>query len=264
MRKLFFLTFVLLFSFGCKKKSSEVDYNTMTKDAFLVYSASANNLQGDLWANVVDVYENTIHTDNKHIYVFFKNVNKEPILYHVERHRGENHLIEIKKYAVTDNTATTEMMRRVIDDVNAEEYVTSVTDILFSSHGRSWLPDDTTPYVLSNGSRSGGVSNKNSLFTSSSTAAKEARVSVPQSPSQYSFGVDDLDQSVWMNIDDMADALESYNLNSITFDACYMGSIEVINEFPNAAKNIHASPAEIWEWGMNYPDNKIFHAATNA
>ncbi len=243
MRKILLILLVAFTVAACGKK--DTDYDAMTKNAFLLYSASANNLQSDLWSDIRDIEKYYAQSEHKHIYVLYKQIGAEPILYRMENNDGVNDLVVVKKYDANDHTGKKEFLQEVIEDVNSQPRVINVTDLIISSHGSSWLKDDTTIAVLSKNI----TTNRNSNFTAETTTtiAKTVNGAI-----QHSIGQDYLDTTEWLDMDELAEVLEPYDINSIIFDACYMGSIEVFYELRNSAKYIVASPAEVLSYGMDY------------
>ncbi|MEG0499996.1 MAG: clostripain-related cysteine peptidase [Rikenellaceae bacterium] len=224
MKKILIIVTIFLIS-SCVKVEEKVNY----KKAMLFYAASANNLQPNIWNNVQDIKTNYVANGEKDLYIFFKNDGAEGILYKIVRRSTGNELVQVKSYDKSLNSATTEFLAQVLSDLAALPEVTEITDIMFSSHGSSWIPTIVVGGALS----------------------KETPPS--RSISLYSFGQDKVSSNVTMNIDEMAKVLEHYSFNSIIFDACNMASIEVFYQFRNCAKYILASPAEVVGAGMNYP-----------
>lgn len=62
------------------------------------------------------------------------------------------------------------------------------------------------------------------------------------------------DKGKQMEIEELAAAIPDHTFDFILFDACYMGSMEVVYELRNKAKYIIASPTEIFSNGFPYQD----------
>ena len=73
----------------------------------------------------------------------------------------------------------------------------------------------------------------------------------PTNPSSYmrAFGQDGDD---FMEIYELADALDGFHFDFLAFDACYMGSVEVAYELRNAADYLIASATEVIGYGFPY------------
>ena len=73
----------------------------------------------------------------------------------------------------------------------------------------------------------------------------------PANPSSYlrAFGQDGDD---FMEIYELADALDGFHFDFLAFDACYMGSVEVAYELRNAADYLIASATEVIGYGFPY------------
>ncbi|MFR9546762.1 MAG: clostripain-related cysteine peptidase [Rikenellaceae bacterium] len=231
MKKIIIILITSISLLACKKTEETKFDDSLPVDAFLMYCASYNNLNSDLSQNINDLLENYTFYGNKRIYIFFSDSNYYSYLYRVNT-KGEKELI--KEYGYGLNAATIETLEEVMSDVASQSDVIELTDILLSSHGMSWLPNGQNPKELSTeASWSGSYLN----YISS-----------------YSFGYDKSDTSEGIEIDEMAELFENYNLQTIIFDACFMGSIETYYELRNSADYILASPCEILSAGMNYSD----------
>lgn len=230
MRKLtlLFLATLSIFVVSCSKENLPAP-PPMPKPAIVVYLAGANSLSADLRQNINDIRDNYKPSANKELYIFYKGSTSTypPTLYRVKRNsdgNGANVLIEVKRYSQSVSSTSEEMIDEVLSDVLLREDVSVIADLVLSSHSSSWIPNGISPVKLSN----------------------ETRIS------QYSFGEDTDFEPKTININDLAEVLKKYNLNSIIFDSCFMGSVEVFYEFRNCAKYILASPAEVLADGFNY------------
>lgn len=91
------------------------------------------------------------------------------------------------------------------------------------SHGNAWLPDG---YHIA-------TENKSGIFVKS-------------------FGKDMNPREGAMDLPDLAEVLSPYRFDYILFDACFMGSVEVLYELRHSARYFIASPAEILADGFPY------------
>lgn len=227
LKYIYITLFSLTILSSCEKY---VPYEPAQKEVFLFYSASANDLENFIWKNVQSIQANYVPNKEKDIYIFFKKKNGKATLSRLVGVKGNAELRTVKEYDELVSCAAVGTLDLVMNDISSLKNVTRVTDILLSSHGSSW-----TPTIFVGGKLSGETYEP----SSKSRAA-----------TGYSFGQEG-DETI--NVDEIADILEKYNLNSIIFDACNMCSIEVVYELRNCAKYILSSPAEILADGLNYP-----------
>lgn len=214
---------------ACFKSEEKVN----VKKATLYYAASANNLQSYIWTNVQDINRYYSANSEKDLYVFFKNLGEDANLYRVTRTSSGNTLNVVKTYDKALGSGDVKFLEQLLQDLTALPEVSELTDIIFSSHGSSWLPTIFQPLPL---------------------LSQETPPIKSRSATDFSFGQDEgVNRNQTMYIEDMAMVLEKYSLNSIIFDACNMCSIEVLYQLRNSAKYILSSPAEVVAAGMNYP-----------
>lgn len=195
--------------------------NDSRKSAMLLYMAGNNSLGSDLKANINTILSNFVPSDHKELFVFYKGASGSdiiPKLYKVAKKKGaaKAELVTVKVYDINLISSSASTLNMIMNDVSALSDVTIIEDVLLSSHGGSWLPNKGVPAIV------------------------------------RGFGGENADANAIIEIDEMAKVFEQFNLNSILFDACFMGSIEVFYQLRNSAKYILASPAEILAEGINY------------
>ncbi len=144
-----------------------------------------------------------------------------PQLIQIKRNAsGKAQKIVVKEYP-DRNSATGEVLRSVIDET-VELFPASEYGLILWSHSTGWVPGN------------------------SSIALAPAR---RQLPPTRSFGQDD---SHYMEIDELADALPDHRFRFILCDACFMGSIECAYQLRNKTDYYIGSAAEVMGAGMPY------------
>ncbi|MDR3367467.1 MAG: hypothetical protein LBO71_10955 [Prevotellaceae bacterium] len=144
-----------------------------------------------------------------------------PVVYKVEHDTTAAIASPIKKVYAEHNSASPDVMRRVLSELIAD-YPAQSYGLVLWSHGTGWLPAG--------------------IASGSGKAGKAAR---PQS-----FGKDGTDE---MSITDLSNALPC-RFDFIIFDACYMGAVEVAYELRNKAGYIIFSPTEVLSAGYPYQE----------
>lgn len=198
-----------------------VDDKTPSNRTILVYMAAANSLSG---ADTSDLAEmkavaGTQAVKGNRLIVFHQNRSGNQVLKEVNLTTGN--IDTLKIYDNSLSSVSIERMRQVIMDTEdlapAYDY-----GLILWSHGNGWIVTDSSP-------------NTRDL---SSTKA---------------FGEENLNgSSKYMNIDELATALNGFDFSFVYFDACYMGSVEVMYELRNSADYIIASSTETIVPGMPY------------
>lgn len=144
-----------------------------------------------------------------------------PQLIQIKRNAsGQAQKIIVKDYP-DRNSATGEVLRSVIDET-AELFPASEYGLILWSHSTGWVPGN------------------------SSIALSPAH---KQFPPTRSFGQDD---SHYMEIDELADALPDHRFRFILSDACFMGSIECAYQLRHKTDYYIGSAAEVMGAGMPY------------
>lgn len=210
------ITLVALTLVSCSTKE-----DNSRKSAMLMYMDANNSLTANLKDNLNTILSNFVPSEEKDIFIFFKGSygsDLTPKLYKiVKKKKGEGgELSIVKSYNEGLISASATTLNLIMSDVSALPNITTIEDIILSSHAGSWLPFKNVPTIV------------------------------------RGFGDDATDKTQVIEIDQMAKVFEQYNLNSITFDACFMSSIEVLYQLRNSAKYILASPAEVLAAGIDY------------
>jgi hypothetical protein len=149
-----------------------------------------------------------------------------PVVYRVEHDTAAAIASPIKKVYAEHNSASADVMHRVLSELIAD-YPAQSYGLVLWSHGTGWLPAGVAP-------------------AGSGKAAEPAgKAAHPQS-----FGKDGTDE---MSIMDLNSALPC-RFDFIIFDACYMGAVEVAYELRSKAEYIIFSPTEVFSAGYPYQE----------
>ena len=120
----------------------------------------------------------------------------------------------------TDKTVMSNVLRDALSYYKGDN---RYKGLVLWSHGNAWLPEG---YHIETENKSG--------------------VEVK------SFGKDMSPREEAMELPDLAEVLNPYRFDYILFDACFMGSVEVLYELRHSARYFIASPAEILADGFPY------------
>lgn len=120
----------------------------------------------------------------------------------------------------TDKTVMSNVLRDALSYYKGDN---RYKGLVLWSHGNAWLPEG---YHIETENKSGVV--------------------------VKSFGKDMSPREGAMELPDLAKVLNPYRFDYILFDACFMGSVEVLYELRHSARYFIASPAEILADGFPY------------
>ena len=120
----------------------------------------------------------------------------------------------------TDKTVMSNVLRDALSYYKGDN---RYKGLVLWSHGNAWLPEG---YHIETENKSGVV--------------------------VKSFGKDMSPREGAMELPDLAEVLNPYRFDYILFDACFMGSVEVLYELRHSARYFIASPAEILADGFPY------------
>ena len=236
-----FALFLVLLLVSCDSKPIEPTNDPIIDDKSaytLFYFGADNNLDDEISKNLWQLEVGVPSNDVGSIYVFMDRYDPEyrqtrGFLYEVSHF--PNSIIDrkinskiIKEYGAI-NSADPKTVELVISDLAKLYPNKTMQNFSFSSHGSSWIPRG---------------------------------VSIYHSPVSRSIG-DDSTSRYQMNIDELADVLDKYDIDVLIFDACHMSSIEVYYQLRNSARMIIASPAEILATGFPYEALAPHYAAVN-
>jgi hypothetical protein len=187
----------------------------------IVYMIADNNLDYFAQNDLNEMEQGWQATLNGNLVVYVDRADgaspAHPVVYHITHDTTQTITSPIVWVYKEQNSTDADIMRQVLSDIIAE-YPAQSYGLVLWSHGTGWLPQGA------------------------STGTK------PDAALQRTFGRDGTEE---MNIRDLNNAL-SRKFDFILFDACYMGTVEVVYELRNKADYIIASPTEVLSAGYPY------------
>ena len=179
----------------------------------LIYMAADNSLSSYSYDNIESIVQGTSASA----------LNGGNLLIYVDAKNAAPQLLQIKvksdgkiqKLSVKDypeQNSADPSVMREVFDKVIADYPADSYGLVLWSHGTAWLPYNVQPMLRS-------------------------------------FGQD---ESNWMEIDELAEALPDHVFDFIMFDACYMASTEVAYALRDKADYILASPTEVLGEGFPY------------
>jgi hypothetical protein len=208
----FLLFSFLLFSLlSCSEEEKEEPAGRTV----LIYISADNSLSEYAYANLDGILKGAseANLNNGRLLVYIDAADDVPQLFRIQKDRNGLANTQLLHSYPEQNSASSEVMHSVLDEVFSEDaYHSDSYGLLLWSHGTAWLPFDTKNYL-----RSFGEDHGNS-----------------------------------MTVNELKDALEDYRFDFIIFDACYMAGIEMVYALRERANYILASPTEILGEGFPY------------
>lgn len=224
----------------------------------LLYSCGFNSLSSSLREDIEELLSGTLPGDGREedvILVFGHHVTQsysvpsEPVLLRIFQKEGEAVRDTLRTWPAGTVSASSSTLAEVLGQVRrdfpAREY-----DLIFSSHATGWLP------VSYYGSRNGGYD-----FVPTSVSGEPLTKNTPEPvamgrPLTRTIGETLTGSSgnyTVYNIElaNFADAIPM-KLNTIIFDCCLMGGVEVVSALKDKCNYIVFSPAEVLSDGMDY------------
>lgn len=205
--------FLLIGIAACSDDKNEPELPS--KRTVLVYMAADNNLSSFGYSNIEAMVKGAKGSalNGGNLLVYFDPKNAEPQLLQIKTQKDGSVIKEVIKDYPNQNSASSQVMRQVINDViqnkrfEAESY-----GLMLWSHGTAWLPYNWNIQLRS-------------------------------------FGQDGSD---WMEIPELEEALPDNVFDFIIFDACYMASMEVVYDLRKKANYFIGSPTEVLANGFPY------------
>lgn len=143
-------------------------------------------------------------------------------------------------FSAKDPQSVQQMLADVATEAPAHQY-----GLIIGCHGKAWLP-------VGKGLTGFGAPRPDGTLgpDEADTQMGPFGPLAPGAKRTRSFG----DSGYELNIEELAAAIEaqSYRLNYLVFDACFMANIETLYDLRNAAQRIIASPCEIMAAGFPY------------
>ena len=228
----------LFFLSSCVEDLIEPEYDSFLADrTILVYMAADNNLYSNAIENINDmksIMDRSL-SQNKNLIIYIDGLDSVPVLINVQ-----NRCDTIMVYE-EQNSADGRTLAKVISYVK-RRFPAKSYGLIMWSHGSGWLSSEGYSTVLKS-YRAPDRDRENSMYF-------PYDVDVP-SPRTKAFGYDQPEKQ-WMSIADLKNAIPDGLFDFIVFDACFMGSVEVLYSLRNKAENIVASPYEIVSYGFPY------------
>ncbi len=209
----------------------------------LVYMAAEGNLSNIANTSIYSMVSSTgDYYDNNNLIVFVDRINVNPVLLQI--HRAQIDTIHIyPELNSADPTTLSEVIDYVKDNYKTESY-----GLILWGHGMGWLPTSQYHFVASNYgyAPTRGYADNWTTYEGSQYQIKATR----------GFGLEfktgDTFAYTCMDLDGLAAAIPDGLFDFIAFDACYMGSVEVIYALRNKAKNIITNSYETVSYGYPY------------
>lgn len=214
MKKIFlFLIFVTVLFVSCDESDhNESELNNRT---VILYLVADNTLSRYTDINVNEILKGTTaqKLNKGNLILYIDNKKEAPHLLQIKMKDGKAVKEKVKIYKEQDSTDPT-VMKAVLADI-VKDYKAKHYGLVLWSHSSAWMPKET-----------------DSLLTT------------------RSFGIDNGNE---MNIDVLKEVLnETVHFDFILFDACYMGSVEVVYELRNTTDYLLVSPMEVMAKGFPY------------
>lgn len=238
IRKLSFLFFVLITSFliSCSKENLDQPIKRLV----LVYMVADNDLDYFAIQNINEMEKGLMSCSNRDLYVYIdraSNANpSHPYLMKIKPDTTEKVISQIVRTYPEQNSADAQVLKKVIIDTKEISNVSyNSLGLVLWSHGSAWLPNGVSIN-----------SNRGNIVDSTKSLNRFKAFSIDN---QLNYSSSD---SAEMDIKELGQALNGFNLDFIIFDACFMSSIEVAYELRNCTKYLIASPTEILSSGFPY------------
>lgn len=212
---LYSFVFIYLFT-GCSKDDDPVVPASRT---LLVYMAADNSLDRDV-AYSLKQMKQAINYHDGNLIVYIDRLKEPPRLIRIQPTDTVGIEVLLKTYE-EENSASKETFSRVVRETK-ELFPSSSYGLILWSHGLGWVPGNH-----------------------SSAYAAMNRTGVREFPRTKYIGVDDTGGRKFLEIPDLAAAIQDHAFDFILFDACLMSSIETFYELRNKCDYFIAAPTEI-------------------
>ena len=237
MKKIIYLfsAFFMLSLFSCSDNdeptpAEDKDAEKVTR-TILIYAINNSNLATDFSDDSREILKGVKDAAQSDARVLLYRYDNENTcgLYRVDMDKNaETYFQLIKSYERKQTSTSPDRINEVITDALAL-YPNAQYDMIFWGHGSSWAPYFTGHDLVNNGPQKayGG---------------------------EYDGGKDSkgYPSTNYTEIDELARAIPDHRFQTIWFDCCYMGGIEVIYQLRNKCDFFVAYPTEIYSPGMPY------------
>lgn len=239
--KRYFILFFIVLLVGCRHQEEPFNGNKEVRQMTLIYAVNNNNLSYDLKVNEDQMLKAMENVDpEEYKLLLYKYTSDGYGLYEVCNVNGRLQFVLLKSYEKSIPAVSADRISNVINDALGA-YPGVPSNLFFWGHGLGWI----NPYKYSS-----TVIGKN--------ASSE---SVEHLPEVYAFGgeyveEDNVRNTVYIDLDQLADAIPDGKFDMIWFDCCYMSCIEVAYQLRNKCNTYVAYPTEIMGEGLPY--NLVF------
>lgn len=236
MRRTLNLLALMLIIIGypsCTEDNNEIPINIADK-TIIVYMIADNNLDYFAEKNIIEMQKGWQNYENTNLIVYIDRADgsrpSHPIILKIKNDSTQQITSPVIKSYSEANSCDPDHMKKVLEDI-ISLYPSKNYGLILWSHGTSWFPKGTSNTI------------KSSLLSTRIHEFSNLKL-----PLTKSFGLDHNDE---MEITDLAKALP-LKFDFIIFDACFMGSIEVVYELKDKAEYIIGSSSEIISYGFPY------------
>ena len=224
----YFLLLVSLSLFSCQK---DTPYHQPfpSYEITLVYMVADNDLAPYALKDLNEIERGFVPNGKDKLLVYIDSntstaLPSHPVLLEIIPDTTETIKSKIVASYPEQNSVDKVVMSNILKDaLNYYKGDNRYKGLVLWSHGNAWLPDG---YHIA-------TENKSGIFVKS-------------------FGKDMNPREGAMDLPDLAEVLSPYRFDYILFDACFMGSVEVLYELRHSARYFIASPAEILADGFPY------------
>ncbi len=224
LNKYIYFSFIVFFCVGCQKGEIE---QTLPNRTVIVYMIADNNLDAFSVNDINEIEKGWSDAFNGNLIVYVDRAEgampSHPVVYKIEHDTCGTITSKIVQIYPEQNSANPSVMNTVLSKI-ITDYPAQSYGLVLWSHGTAWFPS--------------GIE----LNKSQSNTRKRVF------PITKSFAKDGTDE---MNIIDLNKSLP-IKFQFVIFDACYMGSVEVLYELKNKADYIISSSTEVLSSGYPY------------
>ena len=244
----------LLAIVGCRKGDSADKRDEIAPRTLFVYMAADNSLgqQGFDEQNIAGMVAGATKANigDGRIIVYHDSYRSDPVLLEIRAGKNGQGTEQVLKEYTDQNAADPQVLASVIADMQhyapAQKY-----GLVFWSHATNWLP--ASEMKSGNSIWENYAVRRSSQFQQSfsNTTYQNLRTIVLQDSNLQTKAFPQ-DGSNWGDVQAFAQALPSGVFDYVIFDACLMGSVEVLYDMKDKTDYLIASPAEVMGVGMPY------------
>ncbi len=220
--------------FSCSEQGEDL---VLQQNITLIYMIADNDLATFAVKDINEMESNFAPNDTEKILIYIDvspvtGLPRNPVLLELQHDETDKIKSKIIFSYPQQNSTDKEVFKMVLEDAIYYGGMKNRTKgLVLWSHGNAWLPNE---YHI--------PTDEKAIFGHSEN--EEIRF-------KY-FGKDYSPTESVMEIKELADVLSPYHFDYIIFDACFMGSIEVLYELKNSTDFFIASPSEILSDGFPY------------